>query len=143
VRYRPLVSEQIVAILRETFDRFQATAVPDFDVLDPAIEVINFDTFPVTQPYYGWDGVGAWLVDMSEPFDDFRFELGKVLAHDDKRVVVTFRVRGKSRMGGPDFELVWGGIVSFHDRKIVRVQGFRTAEEALATAGLTSDRVAS
>lgn len=138
VRYRPLMSGEIVAILREGFDRFQESGVPDFDVLDPAIELINFDTFPVSEPYYGWDGVLAWLVDMSEPFDDFRFELGEVLAHNDEQVVVTFRVRGKSQTGGPDFELVWGGIVSFRDRKIVRVESFRTSEEALAAAELSS-----
>jgi hypothetical protein len=74
--------------------------------LDPEIELINFETFPVTRRYHGWDGVVEWLVDMSEPFDDFRFEL------------------------------VWGAVYTFSAGKIARVEGRRTGEEALAAAGL-------
>jgi hypothetical protein len=36
--------------------------VPDFERLDPEIEIINFDTFPVARRYHGWDGVVEWLV---------------------------------------------------------------------------------
>jgi ketosteroid isomerase-like protein len=81
----------------------------------------------------GWS---PWLVDVSEPFDEFRLELVDVLAHDDQHVVTTCRVKGHSRTGGPPFELVWGVVWTFQDGKIVRSQGLRTPEEALETAGL-------
>jgi ketosteroid isomerase-like protein len=130
------MSADNVTVLREAFDHFAREGVPNFEALDPEIELINFDTFPVTKPYYGWDGVVEWLVDMSEPFDEFKFELVDILGYDDERVVTTYRVTGRSRMGGPPFELVWGAVVTFRDGKIVRTEGFRTSEEALASAGL-------
>jgi ketosteroid isomerase-like protein len=78
----------------------------------------------------------AWLAEVSEPFDDFRFELVDVLAHDAERVVTTCRVKGDSRRGGPPFELVWGVVWTFRGGKVVRAQGLRTADEALEAAGL-------
>jgi ketosteroid isomerase-like protein len=125
-----------VTVLKEAFDFLAQEGTPNFDAIDPEIEMINFDTFPVTRPYYGWDGVVEWFVDMSEPFDDFKFELVDVLGYDDERVVTTYRVTGGSRMGGPHFELIWGAVTTFRDGKIVKVEGFRTPEEALAAAGL-------
>jgi ketosteroid isomerase-like protein len=77
-----------------------------------------------------------WLVDISEPFDEFRFELGDVLAYHDEHVVTTCRARGDSRTGGPPFDLVWGVVWTFRDGKVTRVEGFRTADEALEAAGL-------
>jgi ketosteroid isomerase-like protein len=128
-----------VAILREAFARFEHDGVPSFEVIDPELEIINFDSFPVTEPYDGWEGALQWLVDLSAPFDGFRFELIDVLGHDDERVVTTLRARGDSRIEGPAFELVWGAVWTFRDGKIVRTEGFRTAEEALKAAGRFED----
>ena len=125
-----------VAILKEMFEQFAVEGLPNFDRLDPEIELINFDTFPITAPYHGWDGVVAWMVDMSEPFDDFDFELVDVHGHYDDNVVVTLRVTGRSRTGGPEFVLEWGAIYTFRDGKVTRAEGFRTPQEALAAAGL-------
>jgi ketosteroid isomerase-like protein len=125
-----------VALLKEGFEQFEREGVPDFNLFHPEVEVINFDTFPVTEHYHGWDGILQWLVDMSEPFDDFRFELVEVLAHDDDNVVATLRISGRSQTGGPDFELVWGAIMTYRDGKLARAEGFREPNEALAAAGL-------
>jgi ketosteroid isomerase-like protein len=130
------MSEEDVAALREAFARFELEGVPDFEKFDPDVELINFESFPVTRPYHGWDGMVAWLVEVSEPFEDFRLELVDVLAHDDQRVVTTCRVKAESRTGGPPLELVWGVVWTFRDGKVVRVQGLRTADEALEAAGL-------
>jgi ketosteroid isomerase-like protein len=133
--HRPM-SEEIVARVRDGFARMERDGVPDLEMLDPEIEVLNFDSFPVTRPYHGLDGVMRWFADVSEPFDDFRFELVEVLADDDERVVTTLQASGKSRAGGPPFELVWAAIWTFRDGRVVRVQGLRTPEEALNAAGL-------
>jgi ketosteroid isomerase-like protein len=130
------MSQENVAALRESFARFELEGVPAFELFDPDVELINFDSAPVTRPFHGWDGIVAWLSDVSEPFDEFRFELVEVLAHDDERVVTTCRATGDSTTGGPSFELVWGVVWTFRNGKVVRVQGLRTPEEALETAGL-------
>jgi ketosteroid isomerase-like protein len=130
------MTQDPVALLQTGFAAFDVDGVPDFNLFDPEIEVINFETFPVTEPYHGWDGVMQWLADISEPFDDFHFELLEVLAHDEDRVVAQLRVRGSSRTGGPDFALVWGAIMTYRDGKLIRAEGFRTPEEALAAAEL-------
>src|SRR5215218_9534688 len=99
------MSEELIEILKASFERFEREGVPDFDRFDPEIELINFDTFPISRTYHGWDGVVAWLVDISEPFDEFKFDLGEILADDDRHVVTRSRVSGSSRTGGPSFEL--------------------------------------
>jgi ketosteroid isomerase-like protein len=112
-----------VAILKEAFEHLERDGTPQFEILDPAIEMINFDTFPVTKPYHGWDGVVEWLVDMSEPFDDFHFELLEVLGSDSdgsSPPIASEASRGKV---GPEFALVWGAVTTFRDGKIVRVEG--------------------
>jgi hypothetical protein len=90
----------------------------------------------VTRPYHGLQGLLDWLTEVSDPFDDFRFELVEVLAHDEEHVVYTTRMSGKSKTGGPPFELVWGVVNTFRDGKAIRIEGFRTAEEALESVGL-------
>jgi ketosteroid isomerase-like protein len=131
------MSEENVEILKRGFASFlEGDGSPDFTYLDPEIEIINFDSFPVTRPYHGLEGVTQWLTDLSEPFDEFSFELVEVLGHDDDRVVTTVRATGKSRTGGPPFELEWGATYTFKDGKTIRAEGFRTGEEALAAASL-------
>jgi hypothetical protein len=78
-----------------------------------------------------------WLVDMSEPFDEFALELVNVLAHSEDQVVTRLRARGNSKAGGPEFELIWGCVWTFRNRRVTRVEGLRTAEEALEAAGLS------
>jgi ketosteroid isomerase-like protein len=130
------VPEDNVAILRRGFASFGETGSPDPTTLDPELEIINFESFPVTRPYHGLEGLMQWLADISEPFDAFKFELVEVLAHDDEHVVTAVRASGTSRTGGPPFELEWGAIYSFRRGRLVRAEGFRTPEEALLSAGL-------
>jgi hypothetical protein len=92
----PAMSDENVAALNEAFARFEREGSPPFEMFAPDIELINFDSFPVTRPYHGHDGMVQWLIDMSEPFEAFRFELVEVLAHDDDRVVTTCRATGCS-----------------------------------------------
>jgi ketosteroid isomerase-like protein len=130
------VSEDNVAILRRGFATFGKTGSPDPSTLDPELEIINFESFPVTRPYHGLEGLSQWLADMSEPFDDFKFELAEVLAHDDEHVVTAVRASGTSRTGGPPFELEWGAVYSFRRGRLYRAEGFRTPAEALRSCGL-------
>jgi ketosteroid isomerase-like protein len=131
------MSRENVATLKESFARFEREGVPDFEMFDPDVELINFESFPVTRPYHGRDGIVAWLVDVSEPLDELRLELLDVLPHDHEHVVTTCRAKGESRTGAPPFELVWGVVWTFRNGKIVRAQGLRTADEALEAAGLS------
>jgi ketosteroid isomerase-like protein len=130
------VSEDNVAVLKRGFANFAESGSPDPSTLDPELEIINFESFPVTRPYHGMEGLIQWLADISEPFDGFKFELVEVLAHDDEHVVTAVRASGTSRTGGPPFELEWGAIYSFKGGRLVRAEGFRTPEEALLSSGL-------
>jgi hypothetical protein len=62
------MSQENVEVLKESFARFERDGVPNFEAFDSEVELLNFDSFPVTRPYHGWDGIVQWLVDMSEPF---------------------------------------------------------------------------
>jgi ketosteroid isomerase-like protein len=132
------MSEENVERVREGFAQLERGEGIDVELLHPDIELINFDTFPLRRPYRGLEGVGQWLADMSEPFDDFRFELVDVLGHQDEHVVTLLRAAGKSRAGGPPFELVWAAIYTFDRGRVVRIEGRRTPEEALEAVGLSA-----
>ncbi len=129
------MSEQNVKILRESMARFEQDGIPDLETFDPDVEIINFDAFPLTRPYHGWDGIRAWLTEVSEPFEDFQFHVIEVLAHNDEHVVTECRVKGQSKTGGPPFELTWGVVWTFRDGKVTRAEGLRTPDEALKAAG--------
>jgi ketosteroid isomerase-like protein len=129
------VSENTETV-RRGFDAFSGSGEPDWETLDPDVELINFETFPVTRRYRGHEGVIEWLTDMSEPFDEFRFELVDVLGEQGDNVVGSLRASGKSRTGGPPFNLEWACVYTFRNGKAIRIEGFRTSEEALAAAGV-------
>jgi ketosteroid isomerase-like protein len=131
------VSEENVATVRREFDAFAQQGSFNLDSIHPEIEIINFDSFPVTRPYRGLEGIAQWLADISEPFDDFRFELVDVLDHEDDWVVASVRATGTSRTGGPPFELGWAAIYTFRDGQLIRAAGFRSPEEALTAARAT------
>jgi hypothetical protein len=61
------VPEDNIAILRRGFASFGETGSPDPSTLDPELEIINFESFPVTRPYHGLEGLMQWLADISEP----------------------------------------------------------------------------
>ena len=122
-------------LLRQGFERFAATGQPPLELVDPDVELVNFTTFPITEPYRGHEGVQRWIDDIADPFDEFRYELVDVLAQDDEHVVATQRVTGRARTGGADLELEWPAVYWFRDGKVVRAQGFRDSDEALAAAG--------
>jgi ketosteroid isomerase-like protein len=128
--------EENVAKLKQGFERLRREGAIDLGLIDPEIEILNFDTFPVTRPYHGHEGLAKWMADMSEPFDEFNFELVKVLADADEQVVVALRASGSSRSGGPPFALEWGAVYTFREGRVIRAEGFRTGEEALRAAGL-------
>jgi ketosteroid isomerase-like protein len=132
-----VTSRENVEVLRDAFETFAREGVPNFEFLDPDLEIVNFAEFPVTKPYRGWDGALDWLVDMSEPFEDFNYELAEVAGEVGDHVVTTLRIRGASRTGGPEFELVWGTVWTFRDGRVVRIEGFRTKDEALEAVGLS------
>jgi ketosteroid isomerase-like protein len=125
------MSEENLVAFRTAFARFEREGVPPLDMFDPDVEIINFESFPLTRPYRGHEGVVGWLADMSEPFEEFRFEPVDVLAHDDEHVAFTCRVSGRSKTGGPPFALVFATVWTYHQGKVVKTEGFRTAKEAL------------
>jgi hypothetical protein len=55
------MSEENVAILRRGFTAFGEDGTPDLTTIHPQVEIINFDSFPVTRPYHGHDGLMQWL----------------------------------------------------------------------------------
>ncbi len=123
-------------MLKQGFERLRREGSIDPGLIDPEIEIVNFKSFPLTRPYHGHEGLAEWLADLSEPFDEFGFELVEVLADADEQVVLTLRASGTSRSGGPPFALEWGAIYTFREGRITRAEGFRTGEEALRAAGL-------
>lgn len=125
-----------VALMHESFATLAREGVPPLEWLDPELELINFESFPISRHLHGWEGVAEWFAEMSEPFDDFRFELLDIVGADGDQVVATHRASGTSLTGGPPWALVWAALWTIRGGKVIRIQGFRDADEALAAAGL-------
>jgi hypothetical protein len=49
----PAMSDKNLTTLSEGFERFEREGAPIFDLLDPEVEILNFDSFPVTRPHLG------------------------------------------------------------------------------------------
>jgi ketosteroid isomerase-like protein len=99
------------------------------------------DDEPETEPYLGIEGLRRLVVEVAEPWSD-RFERAiepqDYLDHGDWVVVpVTGRLHGRG--SGVAVDVIETYAVQLRDGKIVRVDEYRTTEEALkAVAGAGS-----
>jgi ketosteroid isomerase-like protein len=101
-------------------------------------------TFDMTT-YSGWPGPrefrsmdeflefrAAWM----EPYDEWRYDVEKILDAGVNRVVATFHQRGKLRDSDSWVEMHYGFVYTVEEGLIMRTELYATPEEALEAAGL-------
>jgi ketosteroid isomerase-like protein len=74
----------------------------------------------------------AWM----EPFDDYRYDVEKILDAGVNRVVATFHQRGKPHDSDSWVEMRHGIVHTVDEGLIRRAEWYATPEEALEAAGL-------
>jgi ketosteroid isomerase-like protein len=103
---------------------------------DPEIEIRNWDTAPITGPYFGHEGVRQWWADLADAIEDLHFELLEIEPIDDRRCLTVQRLVGRFRLTGIDVDVAWGAIVTVRDGKILSAVGYASPRGARRAAGL-------
>ena len=101
------------------------------------------DDVVVTQPphqvdartYEGHDGLMQAMADWGGQWDDWRFELQRLIDADDTVVAVMLQ-SGRGKSSGVEVTTTLGSVFHVADGKVSRWQMFFSEAEALAAAGL-------
>ncbi len=108
------------------------------DNVDPDIEWIADRSDMGRVVYRGHQGVLRSFAELAEGFDDFGFEVDRMMDAGDQ-VVALGRMYGTGRTTGIRAEVPLGIVWTFGSSgKLVRYQSFRDPTEALEAAGLQS-----
>jgi ketosteroid isomerase-like protein len=86
--------------------------------------------------YSGHDGLMQFLAEMTQDFEEVRFEIDE--AHDaGEQVVGIGRFRARGRASGVDLNVPLGVYTRVRDKRIVYTRMFSEPAEALKAAGLS------
>jgi uncharacterized protein len=119
-------------LLLRGYEAFGAGDVQStLELMDPDIEVAVFTGRPGMgrQTYHGHAGFFENLGEMTEVFDDFRFEAQEMVEHGD-RVLVTVRVTGRGKSSGAEIEGRLFHVWLIRDGKAVRFEIYNDRDEA-------------
>jgi ketosteroid isomerase-like protein len=106
------------------------------DNVDPDIEWIADRSDMGRVVYRGHHGVIRSFVELSEGFEDFGFEVDRLIDAGN-RVVALGKMYGQGRTTGIRAEIPLGVVCTYgRDGKLVRYESFRNVAEALEAAGL-------
>ena len=129
------MSEESLEVVRRWFSALE-DGNPAPEMCDPEIEITNWAESPVTGPYRGHEGVARWWEDVTDAFQEFRWELTSIEAVDDRRCVTVQRIAGRFRHTGIDLDFTWGAIITVRDGKILSAVGYASPRRARRAAGL-------
>jgi ketosteroid isomerase-like protein len=134
------MADDKLEIVRESFD---AIAAGDVDRLlglyDPNVRFLPLTGTRVESGgYVGHQGVRDYFDEVGEIWEELRpYASDTRIAGDDVIVIGGCAVRGRGSGVVTDSPLAW--VITVRNGKITSHRGFRTADEALAVAGLGDD----
>jgi uncharacterized protein len=102
---------------------------------DPEIEWVEDPQRADGRTYHGHEGVLESFKQWFEQFDEYEFELERVVDCGD-RVVVTAREQGRGATSGAPVSARLYQVLTFRDGKVLRYQEFYDEQAALEAAGL-------
>jgi ketosteroid isomerase-like protein len=111
--------------------RATEAAAPDF-----VWDVSALEGWPDASQYFGPEGFNEFIAKWSEAFDEFEQNVEEVIDAGDQDVVSILSQRARPRGSGSWVHLRFAVIWTVREGKLTRGRVFRTAEEALAAAGL-------
>ena len=128
------MSQENVDLVREGLLGFLATGKPDWDGLDPAIEIEDHD-IPEEGVYRGHEGFVKWMRDWDAPWAEWTLDPEEFIDAGD-RVVVIVRLKATGRESGAQLERRDGLVYEVRYGKQVRIDYFNSRDQALEAAGL-------
>ena len=89
------------------------------------------------QSHRGPDGIRKFMRTWTEDFEDWSFEIERLIAAPDDRVVVLSRQWGTGKGSGVPVEWHLGQVWELEDGRVTRIRNFLEPAEALEAAGLS------
>ena len=123
-----------VEIARQAFEHFLRTGEPDWERIDPEVEVYDHD-IPDAGTYRGHDGYANWVADWGAAWSDFSMEAERWIDAGDK-VVFIFRMTAKGKGSGVEVKRRDAMVSTVRDGKTVRVDYYNNEAQALEAVGL-------
>ncbi|HXF00426.1 MAG TPA: nuclear transport factor 2 family protein [Solirubrobacterales bacterium] len=97
----------------------------------------TYSGWPGQREFRGMDEFLAFRAAWMEAYDDFSYEVKKILDAGGNRVAATFHQRGKPRGSDSWVEMYYGIVYTIEGGLIQRGQVYATPDEALEAAGLS------
>jgi ketosteroid isomerase-like protein len=137
-RYCGAMSQENVELVRESYERFQATGEFDPELVAPEFvwDMSTFRGWPGQQEYRGVEGARQFLDEWLEAWDDWELSLEDL--HDaGGQIVAIVRQQGRSKAAGLPVDMTFAQMFTLRDGKQVRMQMYAQPSEALQAAGLS------
>jgi len=125
-----------VELVQQSLERFVRTGELVWDVTDPEVVIVDHDIMDGSE-YRGHEGVQRWLGDWSSAWSHFTMEPEEVIDAGDS-VVVIVRMKATGAASGIEIERRDGIVYRVYAGRIIRLDYFNSAEQALAAAGLSA-----
>jgi uncharacterized protein len=131
------MSEENVEIMRLGYERFNSGDVDGFlQLCATDFEFRDLPGLPGSGVFVGHDAFRAWFAQMSDAFNDLRFEVEEILDADDKVVVIN-HATASGRGSGAEVRTNFSNVWTLSEGKAVSAFSYDTHAEALEAAGLS------
>jgi uncharacterized protein len=104
--------------------------------LDPEVELVPIRAQLEGASYRGHDGYRRVIADFAEDWDNLRLQPERIHESGD-RVVVSGRMVARGKASGIELDIPLGLLYELRDGKVVRLESFADADEALRAAGIS------
>jgi ketosteroid isomerase-like protein len=109
----------------------------EFLAPDGTWEMGTYSGWPGQRTFRGVGAVLDFFAAWSEPYDEWSYDVEKILDAGANQVVVTFHQRGKPHGSDSWVEMRYGIVYTVKGGLLSRAQMYATPEEALEAAGLS------
>jgi ketosteroid isomerase-like protein len=132
------MSQENVEIVRRGLDNFNRRDLASaWEVFHSDAEWIPYLAALEKDVYRGRDDIRTMWGEVLSDFPDFRMELIDVIADRGDTIVAKVQFSGIGKASGADVRTTVFQAFSFRGGRVARVQGCRTAPEALEAVGLS------
>jgi ketosteroid isomerase-like protein len=87
--------------------------------------------------YVGHSGARRFLAEWLDVWDAYEVGVDEILTAPDGRTLTLAWQRGRGRHSGLTMDMEWAMIITFRDRKIIRLENYDDRREALEAVGLS------
>jgi uncharacterized protein len=129
------MAQDNVDVVQSAWDAFARGDIEAvLDTIAPAAETRVPETLPWGGTYAGPDGFGDFIARLNDNFEQFSVTPDKVLGADDNHVIVTVKVKGRTKRGNTiENRAVW--IYQLRDGRIADAETFGDTAQVLQALG--------